>query len=93
MDIRPAFDLERVRADFPILAEQVNGRALVYLDNAATTQVPNPVLDAVVAHYRTDNANVHRGIHTLSERSTAKLEAAREVVRAFLNAESANEIV
>lgn len=93
MDVQPAFDLERVRTDFPILAEQVNGRALVYLDNAATTQVPNPVLDAVVTHYRTDNANVHRGIHTLSERSTAKLEAARETVRAFLNAESADEIV
>lgn len=93
MDTEFALDVERVRADFPILSQEVNGRPLVYLDNGATTQVPNPVLDAVVAHYRTDNANVHRGIHTLSERSTAKLEAAREVVRAFLNAESADEVV
>ena len=93
MDTEFALDVERVRADFPILSQEVNGRPLVYLDNGATTQVPNPVLDAVVAHYRTDNANVHRGIHTLSERSTAKLEASREVVRAFLNAASADEVV
>lgn len=93
MNVEAAFDLERVRADFPILSQEVNGRPLVYLDNGATTQVPGAVLDAVVAHYRADNANVHRGIHTLSERSTAKLEAAREAVAAFLGAASADEVV
>lgn len=61
------FDL---RNDFPILNQKINGYPLVYLDNAATIQVPNPVLDAVLAHYRSDHANIHRGIHALSERST-----------------------
>ena len=93
MNADTALDCARIRADFSILSQEVNGRALVYLDNAATTQMPEFVLDAIVAHYHADNANVHRGIHTLSERSTAKLEAAREAVRRFLNAASADEIV
>lgn len=93
MGVEAGLDIERVRADFPILSQELNGRPLVYLDNGATTQVPSSVLEAIVAHYRTDNANVHRGIHTLSERSTAKLEAAREAARAFLNATSADEVV
>lgn len=88
-----AFPVETVRRDFPILGQSVKGRPLVYLDNGATTQMPEPVLQEIVRHYHTDNANVHRGIHTLSERSTAALEAAREKVRAYLNAKQAEEIV
>lgn len=88
-----AFPVETVRRDFPILGQSVKGCPLVYLDNGATTQMPEPVLQEIVRHYHTDNANVHRGIHTLSERSTAALEAAREKVRAYLNAKQAEEIV
>ena len=84
---------QQVRPDFPILDTQVNGRPLAYLDNAATTQVPEPVLAAMAEQYRLHQANVHRGIHTLSERSTARMEGARETLRAFLNAREAAEIV
>ena len=87
------FDVHRIRADFPILDQEVFGHPLVYLDNAATMQMPEPVLQAIAHHYHTDNANVHRGIHALSERSTRALENARERVGAFVNAESADEIV
>ncbi len=86
-------DPARIRADFPILSETVHGRPLVYLDNAATMQVPQPVLDAVAAHYRHDNANVHRGVHTLSARSTDALERARHAAADFLGAQSDDEIV
>jgi len=89
----PVFDVASVRRDFPALGQQVRGRALVYLDNAATTQKPASVIDAVAAYYAHDNANVHRGVHELSERATAAYEGAREAVRAFLNARSASEIV
>jgi cysteine desulfurase/selenocysteine lyase len=82
-----------LRGDFPVLAQRVNGRPLVYFDNAATTQKPRQVIEAMSAYYLRDNANVHRGVHTLSERATAAFEGAREKVRAFLNAESASEIV
>jgi cysteine desulfurase/selenocysteine lyase len=85
--------VERIRKDFPILHQQVHGRRLVYLDNAATTQKPQAVLDALRAYYETDNANVHRGVHLLSERATADYEGARETVRRFLNAREAREIV
>lgn len=81
------------REDFPILSREVHGRPLVYLDNAATTQKPRAVLEAMDALYTTCNANVHRGIHTLSQEATALHEAARERVRAFLNARSTAEIV
>lgn len=80
------FDVERVRQDFPILHQQINGHPLVYLDNAATTQKPNAVIDAIVSYYREDNSNVHRGAHTLADRATAKFEAARIAVAKFLNA-------
>lgn len=80
------FDVERVRQDFPILHQQVNGHPLVYLDNAATTQKPNAVIDAIVKYYREDNSNVHRGAHALADRATAKFEAARITVAKFLNA-------
>jgi hypothetical protein len=73
-----AFDATRVRRDFPILAQSVNGQPLVYLDNAATTQKPEAVIEAIANYYRHDNANVHRGVHTLSDRATRHFEAARE---------------
>lgn len=81
------------REDFPILSREVHGRPLVYLDNAATTQKPRAVLEAMDALYTTCNANVHRGIHTLSQEATALHEAARERVRSYLNARSTAEIV
>ncbi len=87
------FDALRVRADFPILHQQVNGRPLVYLDSAASAQRPRTVLDAV-AHYETRlHSNVHRGVHTLSQRATEAYEGAREIVRRFINARSTREIV
>lgn len=86
-------DLTRIRQDFPILDQLVNDEPLVYLDNAATTQKPRQVLDKVLAYYQEDNANVHRGVHTLSERATASYEASREKVRCFLNAKSSREIL
>lgn len=84
--------MSKVRGDFPILNQTVFGHQLIYLDNAATMQMPEPVLDAIVHHYHSDNANVHRGIHVLSERSTRALEDARERVRSFINARSSDEI-
>jgi len=89
----PAYDLARVRADFPILATSVRGRPLVYLDNAASTQKPRVVMEAIERCYGEYYANVERGVHTLSQRSTAAREEARETVRRFLNARSAEEIV
>ncbi len=80
------FDVERIRRDFPILSERAYGRPLVYLDNAATSQKPRAVIDALVRYYTTENANVHRGVHLLSERSTASYEDARRTVQTFLNA-------
>jgi cysteine desulfurase/selenocysteine lyase len=89
----PALDLELIRADFPILQRQVNGRPLIYLDNAATTQKPRQVIDALVDFYTTTNANVHRGVHTLSVESTDLYEAARERVARFVGAASPEELV
>ncbi len=87
------FDPLRWRADFPILRQQVHGKPLVYLDNAATSQKPQAVLDAITGYYESMNANVHRGVHTLSERATAAYEGAREKLRGFINAASTREIV
>jgi len=87
------FDVERVRKDFPILQQDVHGRRLVYLDNAATSQKPQAVLDAVRSYYEADNANVHRGVHLLSERATEAYEGARDRIRRFLNARDRREIV
>lgn len=87
------FDVARVRADFPILRRTVRGRPLVYLDNAATTQKPQVVIDAIAAYYTDINANVHRGVHELSERATEAYEQARATVRRFFNASSDEEIV
>jgi cysteine desulfurase / selenocysteine lyase len=88
-----AFDVQRVRADFPILQRSVRGKPLVYLDNAATTQKPQVVLDAIAGYYTTINSNVHRGVHELSERATEAYEAARERLRVFFNAASTHEII
>ncbi len=88
-----ALRAERVRADFPILSREVHGRALVYLDSAASSQEPRAVLEAI-AHYSTHlHANVHRGVHALSQEATAAFEGARETVRRFINARSAREII
>ena len=86
-------DWSALRADFPILDQQVHGHPLVYFDNAATSQKPRAVVDALVRYYERDNANVHRGIHELSNRSTNAFEAARERTRKFLNARSTEEII
>lgn len=86
-------DVEKIRKDFPILDQIVNDESLVYLDNAATTQKPKAVLEAVNRYYQEDNANVHRGVHTLAERATASYEAARETVRRFINASSTKEVL
>ncbi|WNG44489.1 cysteine desulfurase [Archangium minus] len=88
-----SFDVARIRADFPILHQEVRGRPLVYLDSAATTQKPQAVIDALVRYYTHDNANVHRGVHALSERATQAYEGARERVRRFINARETKEII
>jgi cysteine desulfurase/selenocysteine lyase len=87
------FDVEKIRRDFPILKERVHGKPLVYLDNGATSQKPQVVIDALDRYYKSENSNIHRGVHYLSERATSKYEDAREKIRLFLNAESDHEIV
>ena len=87
------FDVVEIRADFPVLDQMINGKPLVYLDNAATSQKPQTVIDALVNYYSTENANVHRGVHTLSQRATDDYEEAREKVRRFINAEKEEEII
>lgn len=87
------FDVDAIRAEFPILSREVNGKPLVYLDNAASAQKPDAVLDAMSEQGRTAYANVHRGIHTLANETTEAYEGAREKIRAFLNAKSVNEII
>ncbi|MEA3534918.1 cysteine desulfurase [Rhizobium sp. CC-YZS058] len=89
----PAYDVERIRRDFPILSKTVYGKPLVYLDNGASAQKPQAVIDAVSKAYANDYANVHRGLHFLSNAATDAFEAARETVRRFLNAGSVDEIV
>lgn len=91
--VRPGLDVEHIRKDFPILSRQAHGKPLVYLDNAATSQKPLPVLEALEEFWTEENANVHRGVHYLSQIATAKFDAARETTRRFLNASSAEEII
>ena len=86
-------DAAAIRADFPVLAEQVHGRPLVYLDNAATSQKPRAVIDALQTYYETYNANIHRGLHALSERATAEYEDARARVARFINAAHSHEVI
>ncbi len=88
-----AYDVDRVRRDFPILKRSVHGKRLVYLDNAATTQKPQAVIDRIQRYYSDENSNVHRGVHFLSEIATAAYEAARTTVKRFLNARDEKEIV
>ncbi len=86
-------DIQKIREEFPILHQEVNGKPLIYFDNAATNQKPQRVIDALVHHYQKDNANIHRGIHTLAERSTSAFEATRKAVQEFINANEAEEII
>ena len=89
----PRLDVAALRRDFPILTERVNGKPLVYLDNAATTQKPASVIDALVAYYRHGNANVHRGVHTLSQRATDDYEAARARIARFIGGVAIEEVI
>lgn len=91
--IESGFDVYAIRKDFPILKQQVHGKPLVYLDNAATTQKPQAVIDTLVHYYRSENSNIHRGVHALSERATEAYERARTTVASFLNARDASEII
>jgi cysteine desulfurase/selenocysteine lyase len=89
----PPIDVERIRQDFPLLQQRVRGKPLVYLDNAATSQKPQSVIDAVTRFYTSENANIHRGVHYLSERATDAYDQVREKVARFLNARSSREII
>ena len=93
MIVNKPFDAEMVRADFPLLAQEVNGQPLVYLDNAATTQKPNAVIQALDHYYQMDNSNVHRGAHAVADRATRAFEAARASVAKFINAAQVEEII
>src|SRR5438067_13114704 len=86
-------DVAAIRSDFPILAREINGHPLVYLDNAATTQKPRAVLAAMDAYYRTTNANVHRGVYTMEEEDTEQYEGARASVAALINAPGTEQII
>jgi cysteine desulfurase/selenocysteine lyase len=94
-NLRPVtgFDVEAIRRDFPILHQQVNGKPLVYLDNAASSQHPRSVIEAISSYYERDHANVHRGVHALSQRATDAFEGARDVIRRFINAADTKEII
>src|SRR3989338_5521033 len=86
-------NIEKIKADFPILKTKVNGKRLVYLDNTATSQKPKAVIDALIDYYQNYNANIHRGVHTLSEKASAKYENVRVKVAKFINAKNPEEIV
>src|SRR5437879_13657866 len=90
---RRSFDVWRLRKDFPILQQRVHGKPLVYLDNAATGQKPRVVIDTVERYYAAQNANIHRGVHLLSERATAAYEDARRTVARFLHAADPRAII
>jgi cysteine desulfurase/selenocysteine lyase len=92
-DAHPAFDVGRIRADFPLLRQQIHGKPLVYLDNAATSQKPQAVIETLTRYYAEENSNVHRGVHLLSERATEAYEAGRATVQRFLNAADTREII
>ena len=87
------FDVNKIRADFPILKEKIHGKPLVYLDNGATSQKPQVVIDALNRYYSTENSNIHRGVHFLSERATEAYEVARQKIKSFVNAQSEQEII
>ena len=91
--IQKGLDIYAIRRQFPILGREVKGKPLVYFDNAATSQKPQAVIDALVNYYSGYNANIHRGIHTLAEEATAAFEATRDAVKQFINASSREEII
>src|SRR5690349_18314000 len=91
--ISPTFDVNEIRKSFPVLEREVNNQLLVYLDNAATSQKPQAVIDALNYYYSNYNANIHRGIHTLAEEATAAYEATRKTVQQFINARFSEEII
>ncbi|MBT8287734.1 MAG: aminotransferase class V-fold PLP-dependent enzyme, partial [Bacteroidia bacterium] len=86
-------DIKKIRADFPILNRRVNGHPLVYLDNAATSQTPQQVIDTIVDYYSTYNANIHRGVHSLSQEATNRYEESRKIIQKHINAEKLHEII
>lgn len=88
-----SYDIQKIRADFPILQKEINGKPLIYFDNGATTQKPVQVINRISNYYLNDNSNVHRGVHALSQEATDLFEGAREYVRQFINAEESNEII
>jgi cysteine desulfurase / selenocysteine lyase len=92
-EIASGLDIQKIRADFPILQEKVNGHPLVYLDNAATSQKPRAVIEAIARYYEQSNANIHRGVHYLSQKATDEFEAARKAVQQFLHAARPSEII
>src|SRR3984957_1086171 len=91
--IAPAFDVEKIREDFPVLKQTIHGKPLVYLDSAATAQKPTVVVDAIRHFHEVDCANIHRGVHELSQRSTAAYEETRSKARQFLNSKTSNELI
>jgi cysteine desulfurase / selenocysteine lyase len=91
--VESGFEVEKIRRDFPILSREVRGKKLVYLDNAATSQKPRVVIDAITRYYEEDNANIHRGVHFLSEHATGEHERARRTVQKFINARDLSEII
>src|SRR5215831_12228434 len=91
--VTKALDVAAIRKDFPILHQEVHGHPLVYLDNAASSQKPRQVIDAISNFYATDYANIHRGVHALSERATRKYEESRIKIQKFINAPSAREVI
>ena len=93
VDHRPAYDVDRVRADFPVLNQSINGNPLAYLDNAASSQMPRAVAEAVSRYFYADHSNIHRGVHTLSMRATDLYDEARKTVRRFINAADAREVI
>jgi len=93
VEAEKSFDVERIRAEFPILNQKVNGKPLVYLDNAATSQKPQVVIDAISRYYLEENSNIHRGVHFLSDKATQSFEAARRKIQRFINAASQKEII
>lgn len=93
MEVLETLDIQKIREDFPILNQKVHGKRLVYFDNAATTQKPQSVIDAISHYYHTENANIHRGIHSLAEKATHDYEETRKSIQAFLNAKHAEEII
>ena len=92
-DSNITFDIERIRNDFPILSRSVNGKPLIYFDNAATSQTPQQVIDVIVDYYSNYNSNIHRGIHTLSQEATDKYESARQTIQKHFNALHSHEII